>query len=76
MEKPVTLISQGEQMVGMLHLPENGPFPAVAIYHGFTGTKVEPHRILSRCRALAREGVAAVRFDFRALETVKATLPT
>ncbi|MGI6566795.1 MAG: alpha/beta fold hydrolase [Firmicutes bacterium] len=67
MEKPVTLISQGEQMVGMLHLPEgNGPFPAVAIYHGFTGTKVEPHRIFVKMsRALAREGVAAVRFDFR-----------
>ncbi|HHV94301.1 MAG TPA: alpha/beta fold hydrolase [Firmicutes bacterium] len=67
MEKPVTLISQGEQMVGMLHLPDGkGPFPAVAIYHGFTGTKVEPHRIFVKMsRALVQKGIAAVRFDFR-----------
>lgn len=54
-------------MVGMLHLPEGtGPFPAVAIYHGFTGTKVEPHRIFVKmARALVAEGIAAVRFDFR-----------
>ena len=67
LEKPVTLQSQGEQMVGMLHLPEGkGPFPAVAIYHGFTGTKVEPHRIFVKmARALADQGIAAARFDFR-----------
>lgn len=54
-------------MLGVLHLPEGeGPFPAVAIYHGFTGTKVEPHRIFVKmARALGRAGIAAVRFDFR-----------
>lgn len=67
LEKPVTLQSQGEQMVGMLHLPEGkGPFPGVAIFHGFTGTKVEPHRIFVKmARALVDQGIAAVRFDFR-----------
>jgi dipeptidyl aminopeptidase/acylaminoacyl peptidase len=67
LEKPVTLQSQGEQMIGMLHLPGGkGPFPAVAIYHGFTGTKVEPHRIFVKmARALVEQGIAAVRFDFR-----------
>jgi len=67
LERPVTLTSRGEQMVGMLHLPDQkGPFPAVAIYHGFTGTKVEPHRIFVKmARALVAQGIAAVRFDFR-----------
>ena len=36
-----------EQIVGMLHLPERRAkkMPAVVLFHGFTGTKVEPHRI-------------------------------
>lgn len=67
MEKPVILQSQGQQMVGMLHLPEGeGPFPAVAIYHGFTGTKAESHRIFVKmARALVAKGIVAARFDFR-----------
>lgn len=67
MEKPVVLESQGQQMVGMFHLPEiDKPVPAVAIYHGFTGTKVEPHRIFVKmARKLNELGIAAVRFDFR-----------
>ena len=54
-------------MIGILHLPQGkGPFPGVAIYHGFTGTKVEPHRIFVKmARALTAAGIAAVRFDFR-----------
>lgn len=67
MEKPVVLENLGQQMIGMLHLPEvPGPVPAVAIYHGFTGTKIEPHRIFVKmARALNALGIAAVRFDFR-----------
>jgi len=67
LERPVVLESHGQQMVGMLHLPQGkGPFPAVAIYHGFTGTKVEPHRLFVKmARALMAAGIAAVRFDFR-----------
>jgi dipeptidyl aminopeptidase/acylaminoacyl peptidase len=66
-EKPVVLENLGQQMIGMLHLPEvPGPVPAVAIYHGFTGTKIEPHRIFVKmARALNALGIAAVRFDFR-----------
>ena len=67
LEKPVVLMSEGEQMLGVLHLPQGeGPFPAVALYHGFTGTKVEAHRIFVKmARALSKAGIAAVRFDFR-----------
>ena len=54
-------------MVGMLHLPEEkGPFPAVAIYHGFTGTKVEPHRLFVKMsRALVQKGIAGTLWIFR-----------
>lgn len=67
MEKPVVVENEGQQMVGMLHLPEGQHnVPAVALFHGFTGTKVEPHRIFVKmARALNREGIGAVRFDFR-----------
>ena len=73
MEKPVVIKNLGQQMVGMLHLPEGeGPFPAVALYHGFTGTKVEPHRIFVKmARRLNALGIAAVRFDLWARETVR-----
>ena len=68
MEKPVVFKSQGQQIIGVVHMPERrkGKVPAVVFFHGFTGTKVEPHRIFVKmARALARAGIAALRFDFR-----------
>ncbi len=68
METPVTFKSSGEQIVGMLHLPERrrGRVPGVVFFHGFTGTKVEPHRMFVKmARALAEAGIASLRFDFR-----------
>jgi uncharacterized protein len=68
METPVTFKSQGMQIVGMLHMPDRrkGKIPAVILFHGFTGTKIEPHRIfVKQARALAKAGIAALRFDFR-----------
>ncbi|HTS19361.1 MAG TPA: alpha/beta fold hydrolase [Verrucomicrobiae bacterium] len=67
METPIVFESKGQQIVGMLHLPEgNGRFPAALLLHGFTGTRVEPHRMFVKIsRALAEHGIASVRFDFR-----------
>ncbi|MFH0953464.1 MAG: alpha/beta fold hydrolase [Verrucomicrobiota bacterium] len=68
MEKPVVFKSGGQQVVGMLHLParREGRVPAVVFFHGFTGTKVEAHQLFVKtARALARAGIAALRFDFR-----------
>ncbi len=52
----------------MLHLPERRmaeATPVVVLCHGFTGTKVEPHRIFVKmARHLASRGIAALRFDF------------
>lgn len=68
METPVVFKSRGQQVVGMLHVPEQRRKrgPAVVMLHGFTGTKVESHRMFVKmARSLARAGIAALRFDFR-----------
>jgi hypothetical protein len=39
--------------------------PGVAFFHGFTGDRMESHWIFVKCaRALAKVGIAALRFDF------------
>lgn len=67
MEIPVVFESKGQQIVGMLHLPDGrGRFPTALLLHGFTGTKVEPHRMFVKlARALAQHGIATLRFDYR-----------
>jgi dipeptidyl aminopeptidase/acylaminoacyl peptidase len=67
METPVVFDSKGQQIVGMLHLPDgHGRFPAALLLHGFTGTKTEIHRMFVKLsRHLAAHGIASLRFDFR-----------
>ena len=68
MENPVVFQSQRQAVVGMLHLPERrkGRVPAVVMMHGFTGTKVESHRMFVKmARILCGAGIAVLRFDFR-----------
>ena len=67
MESPVVFENKGQQIVGMLHLPEGrGRFPTALLLHGFTGTKVEAHRMFVKLsRALADHGIASLRFDYR-----------
>ena len=67
MQKAVELASQGLTLRGMLHMPGNvsGKVPAVVIFHGFTGNKMEPHFIFVKLsRMLEKKGIASVRFDF------------
>ena len=67
-EKPVVFYNQEQQINGILHSPTgcDAPCPAVAFFHGFTGTKVEPHRIFVKtARELAAIGFYVLRFDFR-----------
>jgi dipeptidyl aminopeptidase/acylaminoacyl peptidase len=67
METPVTFECKGQQIVGMLHLPEGrARCPAAVLLHGFTGTKVEARRMFVKLsRALAGHGIASLRFDYR-----------
>ncbi|MDE0553489.1 MAG: hypothetical protein OXI24_04690 [Candidatus Poribacteria bacterium] len=47
MERPVVFYNRDQQINGILHSPTGceAPCPAVAFFHGFTWTKVEPHMI-------------------------------
>jgi dipeptidyl aminopeptidase/acylaminoacyl peptidase len=55
----------GHQLRGMIHLPEHSPAPGVVLFHGFTGDRMESHWLFVKCsRALARAGLASLRFDF------------
>jgi len=67
MEKQISLTVKGLHLYGMLHVPEGQqPFPALALFHGFGGTRIEPHRLFVKAsRLLAREGIASLRLDFR-----------
>lgn len=68
MEKPVIFKVARQQLVGMLHIPQGlrRRVPGVVLFHGFTGNKVEAHRLFVKmARALAGAGVVALRFDFR-----------
>jgi dipeptidyl aminopeptidase/acylaminoacyl peptidase len=56
-------------MRGMLHRPPGFSsaqrYPAVVMCHGFTGSRVEPHRIFVKtARQLASQGIVTVRCDF------------
>jgi len=67
METPVVFEYRHQQIVGMLHVPPGrGRFPVALLLHGFTGTKVESHRMFVKLsRTLAQKGIASLRFDFR-----------
>lgn len=48
MQKHIELTNkEGKVLRGYLHIPDNfeGTIPAVAIFHGFTGNRMEPHFI-------------------------------
>jgi uncharacterized protein len=52
---------------GMEHIPDDTDrkMPAVILFHGFTGNKLEPHRMFVKIsRALESRGIACFRFDF------------
>ncbi len=60
---------QGKTLRGMLHRPigvlNRRRAPAVVMFHGFTGDRMESHWMFVKCaRALARAGMASLRFDF------------
>jgi fermentation-respiration switch protein FrsA (DUF1100 family) len=57
----------GRALRGMMHRPAGGRrhTPAIAMFHGFTGNRMESHWIFVKCsRALAKAGIGSLRFDF------------
>ncbi|HDT15056.1 MAG TPA: alpha/beta hydrolase, partial [Firmicutes bacterium] len=65
-EKTVHIEVLGRKLFGMVHLPEGaGPFPGLILYHGFTGSSIEQHRLFVKiARAAVKTGTVCVRFDF------------
>jgi dipeptidyl aminopeptidase/acylaminoacyl peptidase len=59
---------RGKWLRGMMHFPASSKdrrAPGVVFFHGFTGDRMESHWIFIKCaRALARAGIASLRFDF------------
>ncbi|MCP8968882.1 alpha/beta hydrolase [Ectobacillus ponti] len=66
MQEAVSILHEGQVLRGMQHIPGGAESaPAVILLHGFTGTKLEPHRqFLKISRALEQQGAASFRFDF------------
>ncbi|MDW8034624.1 MAG: alpha/beta hydrolase [Nitrososphaerota archaeon] len=62
----VFIRNMGERISTFIHIPDIIPAPAIVFSHGFTGNKIEAHRLFVRAaRKASREGFVAVRFDFR-----------
>ncbi|MCR2821825.1 alpha/beta hydrolase [Lederbergia panacisoli] len=65
MQQAVSISHNGFKLRGMEHIPAGEKLPAVILFHGFTGNKLEPHRLfLKISRALEKQGFASFRFDF------------
>lgn len=70
MEQFTQFTVSGQRLYGMLHVPEGerpaSGWPSVVMLHGFTGNRLEGHRLFPLfSRYLAARGVASLRFDFR-----------
>ena len=67
--EPVMFESDGQAVLGVIHRPRRPRaerLPAVAIFHGFVGSKDQPHQIFVKlAEALAAAGIVALRIDFR-----------
>ena len=65
MEKIQFFKSNGANLAGVMHLPEKKKkVPLVVFNHGFSGHKGEAHYLFTKlARALAKNGIAAFRFD-------------
>jgi pimeloyl-ACP methyl ester carboxylesterase len=68
METEVTFLSDGIELAGDLHLPEDykegEKLPAIIILHGFIGSKDNSHSEIM-ARMFTDWGYASLRFDFR-----------
>jgi len=65
-QEPVFFTCEGMRLMGMLHKPKRTPAPAIIFCHGFTGTRVEPHRLfVHAARYFCKKGFTVLRFDFR-----------
>ncbi|MEM1507507.1 MAG: alpha/beta fold hydrolase [Candidatus Bathyarchaeia archaeon] len=70
MIRPVAFKNKGQQIIGILHKPDNikphEKVPGIVMFHGFTGNRSEAHRLFVQiARGLSSYGFIVLRFDFR-----------
>ena len=67
MENPIAFTNEGQQLIGILHIPDDdGTHPGVLLLHGMTGSKSEAHWLFVKlARGLCEAGFVVLRFDFR-----------
>jgi len=65
MEKPVIVPYEGQNMIGILHVPDKSMHNAwVIMVHGIGDTKSENHRMFVKiARRLAKKGIGSLRID-------------
>ena len=66
-QQPIEVENQGMMIRGTCYRPAaTGRYPTVLLLHGFTGNRVESgFMFVQLARAFAKQGLAAVTFDFR-----------
>ena len=62
----VTFLSEGQKIVGVLHLPEKKGPPCVISSHGLLSSK-ESEKYIALGERLSQEGIAMLRFDLRGI---------
>jgi uncharacterized protein len=62
----VTLLSEGQKIAGVLHLPDKKSPPCVIASHGLLSSK-ESEKYIALGDRLSEEGIAMLRFDFRGI---------
>jgi len=63
----VSFANKGGKIVETFHTAERTRAPAVVLCHGFTGNRIESHRLfVHAARELCRRSFAVLRFDFQA----------
>jgi fermentation-respiration switch protein FrsA (DUF1100 family) len=60
----VLILSEGQKVSGVLHLPDKENFPCVIASHGLLSSK-DSEKYIALGERLAREGIGMLRFDFR-----------
>lgn len=64
---------ENTELEGVVHLPDASAVGGAAVLHGFGGHPDQPH-IVATCDALAKAGIAALRFAFRDHQPPRMTL--
>jgi len=71
----VSIRVEDPELDGILYLTAASPVGGAAVLHGFGGDPDQPH-IVATCEALAKAGVAALRFAYRDHQPPRMTLAT